>query len=157
MEYYFYDRKGHPVYLTIGQQPIIHNVGHVLVFAITEDGGIILTKHKLRGWEIPGGKVEPGESPLDAAHRELMEETGVKVGELSFLGQYVIHQGKGEPRIIKNVYQGYVTEKGELPMGFETECCGEFSLGIQSFSKAFSPFMQDHIFPLCAKYLQLKK
>lgn len=31
------------------------------------------------GWELPGGKVEPGERPRDALHREIREELGVEI------------------------------------------------------------------------------
>ena len=32
-----------------------------------------------RGWEIPGGHLDPGESPVEAAVRELAEETGLRL------------------------------------------------------------------------------
>lgn len=48
------------------------------------DGRWLLQKrpaHKHYGgwWEVPGGKVEPGELPADALARELMEELGIAV------------------------------------------------------------------------------
>jgi ADP-ribose pyrophosphatase YjhB (NUDIX family) len=43
-------------------------------------GGVLLHKHrKLGRWFPPGGHVEPNELPDDAAVREVLEETGVRV------------------------------------------------------------------------------
>lgn len=48
------------------------------VWALDRDHGhVLLIRHRWRGWVPPGGKVDPGETPIEAAARELLEETGV--------------------------------------------------------------------------------
>ena len=37
-------------------------------------------------WALPGGRVDPGETALDAALRELDEELGIRVGPESVVG-----------------------------------------------------------------------
>ncbi len=63
----------------------------VNVVAMTGDDRLILVeqyRHGTGGYtlEIPGGCVDPGEDPVDAAGRELEEETGFRPGELHLIG-----------------------------------------------------------------------
>ncbi len=47
---------------------------------LIKDGKVLLVKHKKLGiWLNPGGHIEPGELPHEAAEREFYEETGVFV------------------------------------------------------------------------------
>lgn len=49
---------------------------YVVVFSRYE-GKLLLSRHRDRDtWETQGGHIEPGESPEDAARRELWEESG---------------------------------------------------------------------------------
>ena len=52
-------------------------------------------------WSFPGGRLEHGETPAEAAHRELAEETGLSVGELVPLGEF---DPTGEGAIALNVF-----------------------------------------------------
>ena len=58
----------------------------VNIIAITEDGEVILEMQYRHGlgntcYELPCGVIEAGETPLQAAQRELLEETGFAGGE----------------------------------------------------------------------------
>ena len=54
-----------------------------------DDGRLLLARHVNDGhWGTPGGAVEPGESPREAAVREFEEEVGLRVDECELVGAY---------------------------------------------------------------------
>ncbi len=65
----------------VRHREIIHHPGGVVILAIKENGNVLLVKQyryavKSVQTELPAGRLEKGENPLDAAKRELKEETG---------------------------------------------------------------------------------
>lgn len=99
--YFFQDYYGNEVQLTLSHTEKQEQAKHVLVICSYQNKWL-LTIHPKRGYEFPGGKVERGELPEDAAIREVYEETGGIVSQLRFIGQYKVIQR--ERVMIKNIY-----------------------------------------------------
>ncbi len=67
-----------------------------------DSGVLLLWRHRFItdtwGWELPAGRVDPGETPLEAAERETLEETGWRPGPLTPLTSYFPHNGTSDTR-----------------------------------------------------------
>lgn len=75
--------------MTQKEQTIYTPPKHIVSAAtivINDNKEILLIKGPKRGWEMPGGQVEEGESLKDAAIRETKEESGIDVEVLKFCG-----------------------------------------------------------------------
>jgi 8-oxo-dGTP pyrophosphatase MutT (NUDIX family) len=69
----------------------IESPAWVNVVALTAEEELVMVRQFRHGsrvvtLEIPGGLVDPGETPAEAAGRELLEETGYRAGRLESLG-----------------------------------------------------------------------
>ncbi|AND15181.1 NUDIX hydrolase [Rathayibacter tritici] len=114
----------------------------VAAYGVIIDGERMLLAHWSQGpwsaWTLPGGGIEEGESPADAAIREIFEETGYRAELEALIGvdSHVIpaHR-RGEPdagplHAIRIVYRARVVA-GELTHEVDgsTDAAAWFSLG----------------------------
>ncbi|GIN21772.1 MAG TPA: nucleoside triphosphatase YtkD [Bacillus bacterium] len=91
----FLDENRNEVHLVFERNAFSIKPEHVLVICRYKDEWL-LTKHTERGLEFPGGKVEKGETVEEAGIREVFEETGGTATIKDYLGEYKVHDAKGE-------------------------------------------------------------
>ena len=80
---------------------IIEHNGGAVIAALTEDKKLVMVRQYRKPadkvmLEVPAGKIDPGEKPLDAAVRELKEETGYTAAKVEFLTQFYPSVGYSE-------------------------------------------------------------
>jgi 8-oxo-dGTP diphosphatase len=102
----------------ISEDAYSHPVVAAVVFAI-HPRGFLLADIPGRGWCVPSGRLEPGESPLDTAIRETYEEVGAELVNPRRIGVYTFRSGSGAKTCVP-AFVGWVSEPGPLPSGSES-------------------------------------
>ncbi|WP_458412150.1 RNA deprotection pyrophosphohydrolase [Schinkia sp. CFF1] len=149
----FNDYYGNTVQLSFDECPFSKTPKHVWVICKYRNQWL-LTIHKERGMEFPGGKVEQGESPEAAAHREVLEETGGTISSLYYIGQYEV-KAKSEV-IMKNIYFAQIEELHYQDTFYETDgpiLLDELPDNIMSNEK-FSFIMKDKVLQESIKQIE---
>ena len=78
-------RMGEPVRVGIRYRP------RPGIYAVLVRNGSVLLTHQMQPtpeYQLPGGGIDPGEDPIPALHREVLEETGWRIGAARRLGVF---------------------------------------------------------------------
>lgn len=152
----FRDFYNNEVHLSFENHPFSKDPKHVWAICKYENQWL-LTKHKERGLEFPGGKVEKGETAEQAAIREIREETGAVVKEIQYIGQYIVF-GKTDT-VIKNVYFADIEKLEKQETYYETDgprLIDKIPDNVANNHK-YSFMMKDGVLENCIGYLKKMK
>lgn len=82
----------------IERREIVEHPGAAAIVPVTDDGEVVLVRQYRKAvesamLEIPAGTLEPGETPLQCAHRELAEETGLEAASMALMLTFIPSPG----------------------------------------------------------------
>jgi len=105
---------------------VIRHPGAAAIVPMKDDGTVILIRqfrHAAGGfiYEIPAGKLDPGEDPRDCATRELEEEIGYRAASLELLISIFTAPGFADEVI--HIYKGTGLTKGRQKLDHDEVLC----------------------------------
>lgn len=101
------------------------------------DHTVLILREDFRVWGLPGGGLEVGETPEQAAIREAREETGYEITIDRYIGKYHRPQFRDD----RYVYRGHVTGGHALETGPETLAVKWFS--VHELPKRLAPSVRE--------------
>jgi ADP-ribose pyrophosphatase len=101
------------------EREYIEHPGAVMIIALLESGELVMERqyrYALRRdiLELPAGKIDPGEPPLECARRELLEETGYVASSWRYIGTTHPVVGYSDERIEIFLAQGLTHQGAKL-------------------------------------------
>lgn len=98
---------------------IIRHPGAAAMIPLNEHGSLVMIRQYRHAigeyiWEIPAGTLNPDESPLECAKRELIEETGYSATEWEELGTIIPVPGYSDEKIHIFLAQGLQSARQNL-------------------------------------------
>jgi ADP-ribose pyrophosphatase len=101
------------------EMAMVRHPGSIAVVPFLDDGKVIMERqyrHAVREYllEIPAGTLEPGESPLNCARRELEEEIGYTAEEFIEISQVLILPAYSDERIYIYLARGLTLSRQKL-------------------------------------------
>ena len=83
------------------------------------DGKVLLLQRKSGNWAIPTGKLEVGETPKQAVVREMKEETGINLQNVTLLTNYKIRLHKNNLDFVYHVFKTTVPSETSVVISDE--------------------------------------
>ena len=84
-----------------------------VMIADSIDGAVLVFSRYRKVWELPGGLIDPGETPRQAAERELMEEAGCIARDTRWQGIVEVNDGSPHFGVV------FTCETSDVPIRFE--------------------------------------